>query len=64
MFVVLVIVFAVVIGAIAIIIMSIIYSSCILTYDDSNSNKVLGHTAIRKPEFVQFVAMWSRNFCK
>jgi hypothetical protein len=35
----------------------IIYSSCILTCDDNNSNKIVGHTALRKPEFVQFVAM-------
>jgi len=45
------------IGAITIIvIMIIIYSSCILTYDDNN-NKIVGHIALRKPPFVQFVAM-------
>jgi hypothetical protein len=24
----------------------------------------VGHTAFREPEFVQFAAMHSRNFCK
>ena len=38
------------IGSIAIIIMIIIYSSCILTYYDNNSNKIVGHTALRKSE--------------
>jgi len=46
------------IGSIAIIIiMIIIYSSCIMTYYDNNSNKIVGHTALRKSEIVQFVVM-------
>jgi hypothetical protein len=53
-----------VIGAIPVISIIIIYSSVILTYDDNYSNKIVGHTAFREPEFVQFAAMHSRNFCK
>jgi len=47
------------IGAIAIMMMMmlIVYSSCLLAYDDNNGNKIVGHTALRKPELVQFVAM-------